>query len=67
MMLKLNEKITIVILCLNHTSVLAMCSCCAQIQCHLRREDSQGVEGAEASQSYQQSQRIKGKTHAQFA
>lgn len=44
-----------------------MCSCCAQIQCHLRREDSQGVEGAEASQSYQQSQRIKGKTHAQFA
>lgn len=44
-----------------------MCSCCVQIQCHLRREDSQGVEGAEASQSYQQSQRIKGKTHAQFA
>lgn len=35
-----------------------------QVQCYLCGEDSQGVEGAEASQSHQPSQRTEGTGHA---
>lgn len=37
-----------------------MCLCGEQVQCHLRREDSQGVEDSKTPQGSEQSQRLEG-------